>query len=303
MLPRVVRGFPRPCPLPDLPNAILDGTGRDIEYDEHSGPLSIKCVFRGSEVYEVQGARFVVEPGTYLLLNNGQRYASSIHSHSDVESFAVFFRPGFVEEVLTSLITPQDRLLEDPGRTPSQPVAFIERLFSHDAAVMPIVAEMRCALRHGPVDRAWLEEQFHRLLEALLLAHRALYDEISRVPAVRQTTRTEIYRRLYRARDFIDSNQGEPLCLQRVASVAFLSPHHFLRLFKKVFGTTPHQYTTRRRIERARQLLASTDRSVSEICFDVGFESLGSFSTLFRRRVGVAPSTYRRCSRRKSGGR
>ncbi len=190
-------------------------------------------------------------------------------------------------------MTPQDHLLDDPGRAPGQPVAFFERLFPRDEVVLPIVAGMRDAMRRGGVEGAWLDEQFHRLLEALLFVHRGLYDEISRLPAVRQTTRTELYRRLYRARDFIDSNLGEPLHLTQIAGVAFLSPHYFLRLFKQALATTPHQCVTGRRIERAQELLATTDRPVGEICLDVGFESLGSFSTLFRRRLGVSPMAYR----------
>ena len=67
-----------------------------------------------------------------------------------------------------------------------------------------------------------------------------------------------------------------------------------LRLFKQAFGRTPHQFLTHRRIERAKHLLARTERPVTEICLDVGFESLGSFSHLFRRETGASPTAYRR---------
>ncbi len=102
----ILRHFPRPCPLPGWPNMIIAAAGREVEYAEHSGPLSIKCAFGGSEVHEIQGARFVVDPSSYLILNNGRRYASSIRSESEVETFSIFFRPGFAEEVLASLVTP-----------------------------------------------------------------------------------------------------------------------------------------------------------------------------------------------------
>jgi AraC-like DNA-binding protein len=68
-------------------------------------------------------------------------------------------------------------------------------------------------------------------------------------------------------------------------------------MFKQVFGATPHQYLTARRLERARYLLAHTDQPVTEICLSVGFASLGAFSWLFRRRVGVSPAAYRRQTR------
>lgn len=290
----ILRDFPRPCPLPGWPNMIIAAAGREVEYSEHSGPLSVKCVFSGHEVHEVQRARFVVDPGAYLILNHGRCYASSIRSETEVETLSIFFRQGFAEEVLASLVTPHDRLLEDPVRTPDQPVAFVEKLFPHDQTVTPIVAAIRSACRQGTVGAGWLEERFHQLLEALLAVHRGLYPEIEALPSARRTTRVELYRRLHRARDFMESNLAEPLTLPEIAGVACLSTHHFLRLFKQAFGRTPHQYLTRRRIRCARLLLASTDRPVTEICWDVGFCSLSSFSNLFRRRTGVSPSEYRR---------
>jgi AraC-like DNA-binding protein len=79
-----------------------------------------------------------------------------------------------------------------------------------------------------------------------------------------------------------------------IAREAGLSPFHFIRRFEEVFGVTPHQFRIDRRIERAKQLLASGRSSVTDACFDVGFSSLGSFSALFTRRVGETPSAYRR---------
>lgn len=101
------------------------------------------------------------------------------------------------------------------------------------------------------------------------------------------------YRRLMRARDFIEDCYSRPVDLNQIAREACLSRFHFLRLFRKTFDKTPHQYLTERRIERAKDLLAASDLSVTEICFEVGFESLGSFSTLFHRTVGHPPTHYR----------
>jgi len=81
--------------------------------------------------------------------------------------------------------------------------------------------------------------------------------------------------------------------IRDAAAAAAMSPFHFIRRFQALFGDTPHQFRTRARIERAKRLLALTDRSVTAVCFDVGFSSLGSFSTLFRRQAGVSPSAYR----------
>jgi AraC-like DNA-binding protein len=100
-------------------------------------------------------------------------------------------------------------------------------------------------------------------------------------------------RRLLRARDAMDRSFAEPLDVRTVAAVAHVSAAHFSRSFREVFGETPHRYLQRRRVERSMFLLRETDRSVTDICFDVGFTSLGTFSRTFREIVGESPSDYR----------
>jgi len=108
-----------------------------------------------------------------------------------------------------------------------------------------------------------------------------------------KTNGSDIHQRLCRARSFIDECYDLPLDLREISKQACLSRYHFLRLFRDAFETTPHQYLIHRRIEKAKELLLSGRLSVTDVCFEVGFESLGSFSTLFRRRVGDAPVSYR----------
>jgi transcriptional regulator GlxA family with amidase domain len=101
-------------------------------------------------------------------------------------------------------------------------------------------------------------------------------------------------RRLLRARDAMDRGYAEPLDVPSLARIAHVSEAHFIRTFRATFGETPHRYLQRRRVERAMFLLWHTDRSVTEICLDVGFSSLGTFSRTFSRIVGETPSDYRR---------
>ena len=103
----------------------------------------------------------------------------------------------------------------------------------------------------------------------------------------------DLNRRLLRARDAMDRAYAEPLDVRAVAAVAHVSEAHFIRSFRAVFGETPHRYLQRRRVERSMFLLRETDRSVTDVCFDVGFTSLGTFSRTFREIVGETPSDYR----------
>ncbi|MEZ4235154.1 MAG: AraC family transcriptional regulator [Myxococcota bacterium] len=105
--------------------------------------------------------------------------------------------------------------------------------------------------------------------------------------------RDPTYRQLVAARDLVHDCSAEPLDLARIAAEAGLSPFHLQRRYRALFGETPHQALTRVRLARARELLLHSDLQVTDICFAVGFRSLGSFSALFAREVGDPPSQWR----------
>ena len=105
--------------------------------------------------------------------------------------------------------------------------------------------------------------------------------------------RSASYESLQRARELMDANYARPLDLDQLARTANFSRYHFLRAFRAAYHATPHEYLTRKRVERAKELLAESELAVTEICFEVGFESLGSFSSLFHKMVGWSPSIYR----------
>ena len=111
--------------------------------------------------------------------------------------------------------------------------------------------------------------------------------------SINNLPKLDLYRRIVQAKLFIDSNYAERIDAGEIADEACYSKFHFIRTFKSIYGRTPHQYLTHVRIERAKELLEQ-GVSVTEACFAVGFDSLGSFTSLFKRRAGVTPSEYQR---------
>ena len=111
----------------------------------------------------------------------------------------------------------------------------------------------------------------------------------------------ETFRRLCRARDLLASEYQVPLPLDRAAREACLSPFHFHRMFRTAFGETPHDFLTRLRMDNARRLLAGGEMTVTEVCMEVGYSSLGSFSSKFQVLAGRSPSQYQREVRRVFG--
>jgi AraC-like DNA-binding protein len=272
-------------------SAIVSGvaTTREYRVENYRTTLSLKSVTQGQALYRTRQGMYRVDDSVFLLLNEGQEYSMQIKPGFRTETLCPFFQPGLVSHVARVRQLSQTRQLDQP--VPISGVYEVrERLYAKDGRVAACLHALEQSAK-APV--AWLEDQFLRLAEALV---ELTSDEARReaaFPGARPATRAEMYRRLHRARDYLESCYDQPLTVAAIARVASLSPFHFQRLFREAFGRTPMQYLQARRLAVAQRLLASTDRPVTDICFDVGFESLGAFSWLFRRRLGLSPKEFR----------
>lgn len=273
-------------------NVILAERSRH-HYWRGAGSLSIKTFSGGAAFYDIGHGAFLVDDQSYLLLNHGQEYAITIQAESEVTSFCVFFADGFAEEVYRNLSSRPETLLDDPAGQKSTPLHFFERTYAYDDQLSAILNDMRAARSHHQHEATWQDEQFHRLMHQLLRVHERTSRQAEQFPALRVATRQELYRRLHLAHDYIAACFDQPLCLDDIAQIACMSPNHLLRTFKKAFGQTPHQFLTDTRLRHARRLLVTTSYPVTDICLQVGFTSLGSFSWLFRQRFGLSPQAFR----------
>lgn len=113
-------------------------------------------------------------------------------------------------------------------------------------------------------------------------------------------TKIYLYKRIKDAKILIDKNYSQEIDLDYLAQKVYLSKYHFIRLFKKAYGTSPKKYLSKKRIEVAKKLL-KTDLSITRICHSVGYESIYSFSNLFKKETGISPSEFRKQLRMKKG--
>ena len=273
-------------------NAVLWGRGsRGHHVRGFPGPLSLKTVLRGRGVWETDEGRHVLDERSWLVLNEAHPYSLTIERGRPVETFCVFFAHGYVPSAKAALLRDESALADDPGA--GFPHAFREVKHAHGAALTNTLFALRSALERGE-DPLAVEERLLELARALVGVELDLDKATSRLPALRASTRDELLRRLLRARAHAEDALGDPLSLDRLAREAAMSPFHFHRAFSRAFSETPAAFVRRRRLERAREALLTSDKPVTEICLEAGFASLGSFSTLFRSRFGVSPSTARR---------
>lgn len=273
-------------------NAVLCGRGTRYYVPDFEGCLSIKSVVKGTAVWETENRRFVVNEDSWLILNDRQRYTITIDSIRPVTTFCLFFERGFVEEIYRSQVTPSDVLLDEPQPPPPGAVDFFTRIEPADCSLMAFVRRFQAEVSDRSISNMEWDRKFLCAGEMLLLGRGDTTDKIARLPALRNSTRVELYRRLLRGRDYMLCSLSEPIRLKDMAAAACLSPFHFHRTFVRAFGETPHRYLTQRRLQHAATLLRQTALSVTEICLATGFESMASFSALFRSHYGVPPSKF-----------
>jgi AraC family transcriptional regulator len=282
-------------PAREIPacSAVLNGVATQYRVESYRTTLSVKAVERGAALYVTPQARHLVTDDCFLILNEGQEYSLEFQWPAPTETLCPFFQPGFLEHVSYCLTTPVSKQLEELG-TSTRNAHFYERLYPRTGRVGLLLNQLQNGVSAGNASSVWLEDRFHELAAALVKLHSNVSRDIEDVEALRPATRNELYRRLHRGRDYMSACYTSPVTVASAAHAAKLSPAHFHRQFKALFHQTPIQFLQERRLAAARKLLIGTDESVTNICFMIGLESLGSFSSLFHRRFGCSPNRYRK---------
>ncbi len=281
-------------------NIILNGKFSYLYYPEHWTTLSLKFAFGGCEQYILGNMKYAVEDSMFLILNRDSIYQSLINSHKPVESLTLNFTAKFVEDVFYSSFNTDEYLLDFPEVRDKHPVNFFQKLYHTDKVLGTYVSSIRSTLNSRNYNSGQLTEILHGILEHTFrtqLKESKIADELR---SVKRSTRVELYNRLNKAKDYIESNYHEAIDLDTLSKVSSLCPHHFLRKFKSYTGVSPYQYLKSVRLEKARMMLESTNSTVTEICMNCGYESLSSFSYLFKNTYKTSPENYRSLMKKKS---
>lgn len=252
-------------------------------------PLSVKSFMGGTAHYSTARGRYAVDEGSWLIINDQERYTIDFRSDTPMRSTVVFFPGGWADAVARLHREREEKLLDEPA-APGDAVWFMETVMPGDAEVQPRLRALDAACRGQVVPENWLEETLRDLLSVLILSQRDHRRRADRLPAARSATRRELYRRVCRGRDFLGATALTAPSLAAAAQAACLSPYHFQRSFKAAFEQTPHEFTTERRLAEAHRLLASPEATATEVAAAVGYESYGAFHAAYRRRYAHAPS-------------
>ena len=287
-----VRIHPSPRGLvarPIAPSANLDESAvisvrachHEAQFNRHL--LSVRWVRGGREHVTLDGRTVVLDDDTYLFVNHGRTYDARFDSATPMQSFAVYFRRGLADEILASV---EERI--------EHPAQFAEHLHTHDSLVSPVLRFMERHLDLGITEPSWYEEQLVFLLERMFRKEADNARREAAIGAARRATRRESMRRVSLATDYIHCCYERPIMLADLAAAAALSPHHLLRLFKLVHGSTPREFLQAKRTRVAARLIAGTELTLEEIAHRVGFEDRSTLGRQLRRLFGMNPRQMRR---------
>ncbi len=259
-------------------------------------PLSLRYSLQDHFKIRTDRGHYYVSPTTFIVLNEGQRGEITVEPNTSPRAVSLIFEQKYMSDVARSFSAPLTSSL-DMDRDGI--VVRFPECIQHETAfeIGPKLRSLSSACLRGDSFDS-VADKFRAVAECVVLVYSAASRQIDSIDSVRPGTRAELYRRIQRAYVYIQDAYNEELCLEKIARVACMSPHHFHRVFSQVYGITPLRALAERRMQMAHKLLETTDTPVSAICRAVGYHSAPTFSNLFRAKFGVPPSLLQQRSRR-----
>lgn len=256
--------------------------------------FSIKYVVEGSELYSVNGNKYVVKDKQYLLANKHSEGFVEVDSKKSVTGICIDVAPSILSEVIASYLKPDaavaDLELDTFFNTPS----FFENMYSaKETHLGKYLLQLENVLIHQIASTSDFNKEFYYILsEKIVEDHIPVIKQLHQVKAIKMETRKALYRKLLKARHYISEKFNTDLSIELIARDCGISEYHFFRLFKSAFGITPHQFLILQRLNFAKQLIEKERPSVSVLAMESGFPDVASFSKSFKKQFGFSPSTY-----------
>ncbi len=273
--------------VPDLSanSAIYAHSSAKYRFPKHKTPYLLISNFLNKGRYVLNESRIETSERSFYFLNPSDELEMCFDQ--PLQTLLVLLEERFVKESYETLLTCDKSLLEDQTkkrlepRTPSVPFEMTKSIRNH---IEHLISQTR--------NQQDFDDQLFILLLEIWQLDREIQSRIEKLKVAKKATQEELYRRIFLAREYMYDNPESNLSLNQVATEVGMSKFHLLSNFKKLFNTTPHRYHTELKLQKALELLKAGN-SVSEVCFHMGFESVGSFSNLFKKRFNIRPSAYR----------
>jgi AraC-like DNA-binding protein len=260
---------------------------------EHPANIGLLFSAKGTCEYSVNGARHPVGEDAVFFISRGSQLAIR-NAEKDTAPALLFFHSRLPDLVQHSLLYGGEVLLEKPFDSLPYDFSWLERVHADQPLRQTLLSLIEWGGSCSSFAALHADMIVRGLFEDLLRRNQDAYRQSQNIQAAKASTRLEIFRRISTARDWMEANYAADITLEAIGAVAAMNSQHFLRMFKQVYSITPHQYLMDLRLQKAKQLLESTNLTINEICQAIGLESVFSFSILFKNRFGLPPSALRK---------
>jgi AraC family transcriptional regulator len=269
--------------------SIVLASSKSVYVPYHPGPYSLKFVLSGHEKYFLGKRSYRVTHENFLLLNAGSEYATLIDSSHPSEILTLNFPSSFFNKIISG-----DPFYSDYNHSEDRGDLFTERLYTYTPTWNTLVKKLITDVHSkSNLHALSLQESMYDLGTQMLYTNRENYREALAIPLKKQSSRTEIYRRLYYIRDYIYSNFNQPIQLNTLCKVGMLSEFYMIKCYKHLFGVTPLEDLIRYRMQIAHQMITESHHTITEITHSVGYSGLTSFSKLYKKYFHYSPTAHR----------
>jgi AraC family transcriptional regulator len=275
-------------------NKLYNEITSNASYNDLREEFSIRVVLSGTERYRLGKKNLVVYPGSFLVINEGTVFNTDIYSDVPANIFSILYSAQFLGAFHRDHTEGEMTMLDDPFNTNCSPPSFLETIYPFTGDMMFNLLHLKDHYDSGHHNEMLIDEYlYYCLLNFYSLYSREILAKRDRLKVLNKTSRSELFKRLNNAKDYMHSNCNQPITIQEISDYACLSAIHFHRTFKQTYNCSPHQYLMQLRLNNARHMLKNTGYSISEIVNLVGFDNVSSFIRLFKERFGNTPGSYR----------
>ena len=266
---------------------------RAYECPECPSNIGLLIAASGSCNYYVNGAKNQLDQDKVFFISRGSTLAVKSMGKNAYPTL-LFFHSRLPDLVMFSLQYGGEVLLEKPFDTLPYDFSYLERTHVDAGIYTTVISLIGLGASCSSFAALQADMTIRRLFENLVMKNQEAYTRSQNIQALKASTRLEIFKRISTAKDWMEANFQDSATLEDIAAIASMNSQHFLRMFKQVYTITPHQYLIDLKLKKAKQLLEDNDLTISDICQSIGFESVFSFSMLFKKRFGMPPSHFRK---------
>lgn len=280
-------------PLPQNTNILNYSILNNFQHKVPFRRFAIKYVIAGVEEYTVNGNKYEISGGSYLLANQFSEGSVTIDNHTAVKGLCIDLSPDLLSEAVGSIVRPDTPYADMALNTFFNAPEFLENCYgAKNTYLGKDLLNLSAILSQNPDQpRAIPDDVFFTIAEHLVIDHIPICKQLQNVKAIKYSTKKDLYRRLLKGKYFIDENFAQSPSIRQIAAIANLSEFHFFRLFKQTFG--PYQYVLERKLQYANTKLKTQSLSITEIAFQSGFADVHAFSKAFKKQFGIAPGNSR----------